>query len=101
MQPQEQSSYGYIEVHDAHTGKLTWGPFTTNFYGYGWAWSADSKRLIKGQTPSVFEIHDARTGRHLENKAVNAYIRVFVNAPDDDYIYTLDVNGQIWRWRAR
>ena len=101
IQPQPRAVSGYIEVHDAQTGKLTWGPFSTNFYGYGWAWSADGTHLLKGVAASVLETHDARTGRHLENKPVNGYIRTLAPDPNDNYIYTLDVSGQIWRWRLR
>ena len=101
MQPQPQDADGYIEVHDAQTGKLTWGPFSTNFYGYGWAWSADSTRLMLGVGSIALEIHDARTGRHLENKSVSGYVRTLVAQPDDNYIYTLDVGGKIIRWRLR
>ena len=101
MQPQPQNVSGYIEVHDAQTGKLTWGPFSTNFYGYGWAWSADGTRLMTSVGSSVLEIHDARTGRHLENKPIISYIRTLVAERDDNYIYTLDIGGKIWRWRSR
>ena len=86
------------DAYDAVTGKKLWGPFAGGTQP--WIWGADSRRLVIGGS-NVLVTVEARTGKESQRAPGSPDFQALTLAPNDDYFYTLDDNGKIYRWRAR
>ena len=91
---------GAVWVYDARTGQQLWGPFMGNQTNAPWAWSADSQRLALANNPGV-SFFAARQRHFLGWVSGARGNQALALSPDNNFLYTLDDTGKIWRWRAR
>ena len=96
----EREKNDSIDVYDAHTGKKLWGPFEGNETNAPWAWSADSQRLALPKREGV-SFFNARNQNFLGLVSGARSNQSLALDPRGDYLYTLDNQGVIWRWRLR
>ena len=88
------------DIYDVQTGKKLWGPFVADNAAFPWIWSADGQQILTSFDTRMALI-DARTGHDLRRLNGNDKTQALALAPNNDYFYTLDNQGVIWRWRAR
>ena len=109
----QSSETALFDIYDASSGRKIWGPFESGEgtgarmvngvsanEGYAWDWSADSRRIC-AVTDDSAHILNARTGAKLSQVPAKTEFGSFAIAPDENYFYTLDSKGEIWRWRLR